>query len=258
MTAIVGVLCREGVVIGADSSATFSAGHQHTIEQPTEKLTIIHDAVIVVGTGQVGLGQRFRRIVEMSWENGVFDGRLHHIEIGKHLCREALGDFGSTRMGPGQFGALVAFSLGENPHLCEFASTDFQPEFKDKGIWYCSLGSGQPIADPFLGLMREVFWSAGPPLVQDGIFAVTWALQHVINLNPGGVNQPIRIAVLEKVEAGRFQGRMLDADELQEHYGNIEEAKRRLQSVQEDQQPTAAATPDIPRVELPRAVREDH
>ena len=51
MTAIVGVLCRDGVVIGTDSSATFTYGPQRTIEQPTEKLSIVDQSVIVAGTG---------------------------------------------------------------------------------------------------------------------------------------------------------------------------------------------------------------
>jgi 20S proteasome alpha/beta subunit len=31
MTAIVGVICKDGVVIGSDSAATFAAGRQNTI-----------------------------------------------------------------------------------------------------------------------------------------------------------------------------------------------------------------------------------
>ena len=48
------------------------------------------------------------------------------------------------------------------------------------------MGSGQPITDPFLALMRSIFWGDGLPTVQDGTFAVTWALEHAIEVNPGG------------------------------------------------------------------------
>jgi 20S proteasome alpha/beta subunit len=78
MTAIVGIRCKDGVVIGADSSATFTDGGQvRTIEQPTEKkIEIIGDKVIVAGTGSVGHGQRFCAVVR----------KLHQVvQVGRSL-----------------------------------------------------------------------------------------------------------------------------------------------------------------------------
>ena len=47
MTVIIGVLCKNGVVIGADSSATFSIGTLRTIEQPFEqKIQVIDNHVV--------------------------------------------------------------------------------------------------------------------------------------------------------------------------------------------------------------------
>lgn len=57
MTILVGLLCKEGIVIGADSSATFGSAQFRTIEQPTDKIEIIDNQIIVAGTGQIGLGQ---------------------------------------------------------------------------------------------------------------------------------------------------------------------------------------------------------
>jgi 20S proteasome alpha/beta subunit len=199
MTAIVGVLCRDGLVIGTDSSMTFGSGMgDRTIEQPAEKLKIYADSIIVAGTGQVGLGQRFGFIVEKAYSEKVFLGTQPCTNVGTELCKRTLTDFSSTGVRPGQYGALVGFVLGDKPYLCEFPVSDFQPEFKTETMWYCSMGSGQPITDPFLALMREVFWSLGRPSVQDATFAVTWALDHAIKINPGGINAPVRIAVLEK------------------------------------------------------------
>jgi len=244
MTAIVGVLCRDGVVIGADSSATFGAGGGiRTIEQPTEKITIVEGRYVVAGTGQVGLGQRFTRIVEVAHQGNLFRG--HHIDVGRQLAANAIKDFASTEAKQGTFAALVAFPINHAPYLCEFAIADFQPEFKDDRMWYCSLGSGQLITDPFLAFIREVFWAAGVPSVQDGIFAVTWALDHAIAVNPGGVNGPVRIAILER-SGGRAAARMLADDELQEHRENIQQAKERLRTFPAAQAPAATA-PDIPR-----------
>jgi hypothetical protein len=246
MTAIVGILCRDGLVIGTDSSATSSIGPMRTIEQPVEKLSIVADTVIIAGTGQLGLGQRFCHVVETAWSNRKFTG--DYLSVGKELAREGINDFRSTNMPQGHYGALVGFPLGDHPHLCELAVADFQPEFKTgKGNWFVSMGSGQPITDPFLALMREIFWQSGPPTVQDAIFAVAWALDHVIKVNPGGINGPIRIAVLERdpLSKGKFRARMLDDDDLQEHFDNIAAAKERLRTFPAAQTP-AAGTLDVP------------
>jgi 20S proteasome alpha/beta subunit len=249
MTAIVGVFCRDGVVIGTDSSATFTHGPQRTIEQPTEKLSIVAQSVIVAGTGPVGLGQRFNRIAEIAYKKNLFAGS-DHIEAGKALSRHAIEDFSHTFLKPGQYGALMGFHMGNQPRLCEFAVSDFQPEYKDEGIWYVSMGSGQPITDPFLALMRSIFWGDGLPTVQDGTFAVTWALEHAIEVNPGGINGPIRVAVLQRSKEGedRFVARILDDGDLQEHKENIGAVKALLRKYAAAQNPSEDA-PDVPKPE---------
>lgn len=247
MTAIVGLLCDNGCVIGTDSSATFAAGRTPTIEQPTEKLHIIGDSVVVAGTGQVGLGQRFCAVVDKWWQGGNFNGSP--LEIAKALSALCQQDFASTGVQKGQYGALVAFYSEGKFSLCEFAVPDFQPELKIGRIWYCSMGSGQPITDPFLAFMREVFWEGVCPNTVDGVFAVTWALDHVISVNPGGINGPARIAVLELNPEGAAIARLLDDDELLEHRQHIHEAKQLLKDHREKLR--SGSGDDIP--EAPRA-----
>ena len=221
MTILVGLRCREGVVIGSDSSATFTTPSVNTIEQPTKKVIIIADKVIVAGTGQVGLGQRFNTVVERAWGEGTFKGTRIPLDIAKRLCAAGIKDFTETTVPKGQYGALVAFPCGKIFCLCEFAISDFQPELKDENIWYVSMGIGQPIADPFLGLLRRVFWKDSPPRLNEGIFAVTWTLHHAIELNPGGIKGPMQVAVLSANEKGDLLARLLDDAELSEHIDNV-------------------------------------
>lgn len=245
MTAIVGVLCRDGVVLGADSSTTFGLPDGgRSIEQPSHKIDVVEGHVIVASTGSVGLAQRFRAIVEEAWRSRSFKG--NPIDAGKHLCRKMLEDLTFTGLRPGQHGALLAFPCAGNPCLCEFALADFQPELKQSDrIWYCAMGSAQPIMDPFLGFIRSVFWQSGQPTVQDGIFAVTWTLDHAIEVNPGGVNGPARVAVLERNSKGEFTARLLADEDLFEHRENIEEAKARLRGLREEQGATSGTVPDV-------------
>ena len=246
MTAIIGVLCTDGVVVGTDSSGTFTAGQLRTIEQPTEKLDILSDRIVLAGTGQIGLGQRFKRIVEHAWGNNVFKGDA--IEVCRQLSAAAIQDFNSTAAQRGQYGAVVVFPVGNKLHLCEFAEADFQPELKlsHPRLWYVSMGSTQLITDPFLAFIREVFWVESQPNVKQATFAVLWTLEHAISVNPGGVNGPPRLATAQRID-GECRARLLTAAELDEHRQAIALAKQGLRSALESLGGTASSAPDVPQ-----------
>ncbi|MEH6676590.1 hypothetical protein [Phenylobacterium sp.] len=230
MTSIVGLHCIDGVVLGADSAVTFgSAGGQvSTIEQnTTQKLRLVGDRFILAGTGQVGLMQRFHSVLEKSVLAGDFAEPESPIEYGKRLAEIGIRDFRQTYIDRVNFSAFVAGSASGQPFLCELdGDSGFQPEMKEASdLWYVSAGIGQTITDPFLALMREVFWQDGPPSLRGGIFTALWALKHVCKLNAGGIGYPIRIAVLEK-ETGN--ARMLAPEELAEHDNVVEAAMKHL------------------------------
>jgi len=236
MTVLIGLLCKDGVVIGADSSATFGNSQQHTIEQKTKKIEIINKTVMVAGTGEIGLFQRFTSIVKTYWNNQTQRDKTY-IEIGTELAHMSTRNYLSTldfkfsnaysaQQGFG-IGALLAFHLNNNFYLCEYDHVKFQPEFKNENIWYVSMGSGQMITDPFLGFFRQVFWGDALPTLNEGIFYVTWALKNAIDLNTGGINAPLQIAVLEK-RKGLSNTRILDDNELVEHEENVNGAIKYL------------------------------
>ena len=90
------------------------------------------------------------------------------------------------------------------------------------------MGSTQPITDPFLALMREIFWPKHvQPTVQEATLAVTWTLDHAISLNTGGVNGPARIATLERYRES-YRARLLADADLDEHRSWIADAKRQV------------------------------
>jgi hypothetical protein len=222
------------------------AGGQRTIEQPVMKIEIIDDRIIVAGTGQIGMGQRFCNQVRTLWAQKKVPCQDEFV-FTKALAVAAIADFAETKCTQGQYGALVAFPCKTGRHLVEYAVADFQPELKNKNLWYVSMGSGQSIIDPFLGLFREVFWGNDPPSVQDAIFATTWMLDHAVKVNPGGVNAPIRIAVLELVK-GDWRARLLSEDELLEHQGGVAAAKDAMRNYKERvaKDEGAVAIPEAP------------
>ena len=243
MTAVVGILCSDGAVVGTDSSMTsVAAGGFRTIEQPTEKLDILKDRIIIAGTGSVGHGQRFKAVVEDCWQNKMFSGTTNiPIDVCVNLSAATLSNFVKTNTSRGAYNALVAFSLGTDPVLCEFDDT-FQPHLKTEQEWFCSMGSTQPITDPFLALMREIFWSKGQPTVQEATPVVTWTLDHAIALNTGGVNGPARIAVLAHRQRNNLEARLLKDSDLDEHRSWIQDAKSLLSEALH-----VEGGPDVPR-----------
>lgn len=249
MTSIVGILCSDGVVIGSDSAATFGNSRLRTIEQPCEKLTVIDGRIIVAGTGEVGLGQRFCDVVQKAWNDKQFGSQP--IEVGRVLASRAIQDFSQTGVKLGQYGALLAYAAGGTFHLGEFSVDNFQPEWKTRQLWFTSMGSAQMITDPFLAFLREVFWENDMPTVQNAIFAITWTLDHAIHYNPGGVNGPPRVAVIEK-QKGQYGARILSEVELDEHQQSILAAKDSLRCFRERLQPegSSAAVPTAEAQEL--------
>jgi len=170
------------------------------------------------------------------------------IDIGKALSVEGLTDFLSTGLTIGNFesGALVAFPYQGRPCLCHFGYKNLQPTFMTPDFWYVAMGSGQLIADPFLALMRRVFWRTGPPVYQDAVFTVTWALEHAIEVNTGGIGGMPRIAVLASQSGRQLQARMLTNDEIAEHRQNVQNAEAYLREYENILRGRSGA-PDIPK-----------
>ena len=220
MTVLVGLLCKDGVVLGSDSSCTF-ASDIRTIEQSTKKVHTVKGMALMAGTGEVGLGQRFLYVLENLLAGKELSGISDHREIGRVVAEKTLHNFSSTQCPRGTFGGLFGFYLGSKFGLCEFSTQSFQPELKMDGVWFASMGSGQNIADPFLGFLRKTFWEKEQPNVKDGVFYVTWALKHVIDLNTGGIAGPIQLATLTRPHS-TAEAKIMEAVELDEHIGNVD------------------------------------
>lgn len=227
MTVIVGVLCKDGIVIGSDSSATSTAPSGGnfsipTVEQKTKKVDIIHDFIVFGGTGSVGLGQRFKEVVK-TYFSVEANLKKSPITISQEIYIKTRDDFAKTNIGINQkkFGAVMGFSINSETYLLEYPVDDFQPEFKSNHYWYVSMGSGQLIADPFLGFVRKVFWNDEQPTLNTGIFGTLWVLEHAIDVNPGGIGAPPQICVLKKDENNDFKSYIIEDIELQEHIENL-------------------------------------
>jgi hypothetical protein len=244
MTIVIGVICKEGVVIGSDSSATFLAGNLniHTVEQKIKKVTVIHDNKVMCGSGEVALSQRFEQIISRYWLNSDLTNKSD-IDITVDLYQSTLKDFQLTNSNFNQFCSCLAFFHNDSFSLCEFPLKTFLPELKSESLWYVSMGSGQIITDPFLGFVRKIFWNDKQPCLNDGIFGTIWALNHAIEVNPGGIGAPVQIGILDN---NTKSARLLSDSELEEHIECVSDFENHIRRYRREIFSTP--TKEIPKV----------
>lgn len=234
MTVLVGMLCKDGVVIGSDSIATLSAGNMSTVEHNgVKKIEIIHGKTILACTGSVGLAQRAKHVIE-NRKPETDENNINSINYAIDISRQVIENMEKTLYPQMQnnlfqarslsFGALVATINKDGPHLIEFDSTMFQPEIKSSDNWYVSMGSGQLNADTLLEFIRHVFWSKEQPSVNEAQFFVGWILSMVREMNTGGVGGESQIAALEK-NNDIWQAKEISVVEIEE---NIKEVQREI------------------------------
>src|SRR6185295_7969871 len=114
------------------------------------KIHVVNKCLVVAGTGHVGMSQRFQETAGRTWNDVAGKGKSP-MDICRALAGAFVADCQSTGMKTPELGALVGFPNKKGgPQLCEFQTSNFQPELKDTGTWFVSMGSGQLIADSYL------------------------------------------------------------------------------------------------------------
>ena len=221
------------------------------LSKKPKKIDIIDKRIIVAGSGEVGKGQRFQEIIEQEYKKKLFTKEKTPLEVANHLSHEAIKNFSYTFSGtPGplgchySYGAVVAFPLGSKLSLVEFAGSNFQPEMKGDSLWFVSLGNGQKIADTFLAFLRQVFWQNKVPSKAEGIFAAVWTIQLAIDINAGGINEPVQLAVLTN-QKGQGVAELLSPQKISEHLQYVKDAKSYLSKFKPFKS-TAQAIPEVP------------
>lgn len=256
MTLIVGIKCKEGIVMAADGAATLGSMGQTTALQPVKKLSVLQSKMVIGVSGAVGLGQRLTGSLNKIWEGGQLSGKKsyeamaiisngfrEHILPELQVAQAARGAIGNSSLSDALTASLVALPISGSLCLFQF-DPQGSPEESTDTLPFVSVGSGQQYADPFLGFLRRVFWSSSPPAIADGIFAAMWTLLHVIYVNPGGVAEPIQLVTLQ--QNGRdTEIKEYTEEELHEHREAVANAELHLNQYSEKLRPSMDA-PEIP------------
>ena len=238
MTLIIGAWCRDGIVVGADTIATYGTPFgMDTIEQEVKsKISVESENVIVATSGSVGLSQLMMDALTNHWDQikdfpesqaRLAITRVLWSQINPAIQRASIARqlVGENALASAICTCLVALPLGDSHVLLHF-DTQAASEACTHDLPMVAIGSGQQQADPFLAFVKRVIWkNEAPTTTASGIFGVLWTLKHVIKVNAGfGVGGRPTIAVMEK-HNGKWIGEELDSDRLSEHEVAVDAAE---------------------------------
>jgi len=240
MTLIVGIVCRDGVVLASDSAATFAKEGMPTIgQQEIRKILRLSDCLLFASSGAIGMAQIVAHEVKKGWDSKEYANVVAPEEmmdrIGRkiaqtvtpylqtaNLTRPLVGDASQSLCK-----CLVAMPVRRTACLFSF-DYNGAPEQATAELPFVALGSAQPIADPFLALLRRLLWPRTQPTLAEGRLVAVWAINHARLTNPGGVGGPIQLATLAGDEGKGPCVTVLSESEIQEHLQQVDAAELAL------------------------------
>lgn len=235
MTLVIGVKCSDGVVMVADSAATFGYIGQHTIWQPTsEKVEVVDSRGLIAVSGPVGLGQRFKaELARLLQRNDFLKRPAADVmtEVSQAFRGHLQQEFNAANMSSAIFGqslalqsvssaTLVALAPEGGPTLFEF---DHQgsPEELSISLPFSCIGSGKALADAYMAFFRKLFWPEHElPNRGQAEFAAVWAMRQSIAVAPGGLGPPEHLYRLFG-DGKRYVASEVEQGELEEHRTSI-------------------------------------
>jgi 20S proteasome alpha/beta subunit len=256
LTLIIGIRCREGIVVAGDGAAQYAVMGRPTAQAATvRKLKIVHNKIIVGVSGPVGLAQRLTAHVEEGYAAGRYGGRAETaigvmrsefwrliVEPEYNVALSAGRLIGAQiAMAPAISAMVVAMPFDAGAELIQF-DQQCAPELASDDLPCVAIGSGQPMTDPFLAFLRLIFFPRRVPSVQDGVFCAVWALQHAIDTMPGGVAEPKQVIVLER-KGQDWEARELPTAEIDIHVDAVRDAERTLTDWRSQFSATPAGAP---------------
>jgi len=249
MTVVVAFHCPDGIVIAADSMLTPSIGGVGVGHHHGKKIEILPGPQLFAFAGDQGQAARFKILTEL--QHAQINGLAHALEYGLAMSTGIIKQLASTGITGSGIGTntILAYCHGSTHHCCMFEA-QLQPRLLDEHHFYAALGSGKLSADPFLRFLVDIFCPNGRPNLREAIFLATWAVQHVIDTNPGGVAGPIRVATLSADSNGAFQAIAFPVSEIADDQKAVESAAAALRKWRDEIQSGHAAD-DAPEPPTP-------
>lgn len=234
MTAALGVICQDGIVMGSDgASSTVQTSGKIRYERAKQKIWI-HEidtlcCVMGVTAGKAASGQfvkyAIKRYIEIRKERLP---KIDEYDLMFETRKWLLDEWQKVPLAlPSSFSALLSFAVNnESPKfMLQLQGSELAPMLIDQDLNYHSIGSGSTIINPFFEFLKEIFWNDTLPTVAEAQIGVVWALQHTIATSSAGVGAPVSVGTMQGVNASLITPKEM-AQEIEEF---IVDMKQNLQ-----------------------------
>ena len=232
MTAVLGVKCSDGVIIGADRQLEQSLPEFGQIQHTGDKIAIFeNDNMIIVGAGEQHLIQRFvettRSILDKSGYQ--FEDAISFIQEVYRQIKTVFRDTERDKNGELKLKTLIAFAFNDGHHLYYF-DKKLEYHFITSPPLYKALGNGTAHLTAFMKQMNIILERGEETELNlhEGKFHLFWAFNNTLSIAPGSFSQ-IDVVTLERKD-GQWVVSKLSLNELKENLEYIQEAKDNLAS----------------------------
>ena len=222
MTAIIGVKCKDGIVIGADSRVTRNLGEFGPIHDLVDKIELFEGHnIIFVGAGLQHLIDRYVDLVKDVLENEETDKDDHRKFI-RSIIEEAEVEFKYVDRGKDNIlpvEVLLAFNSKNRPYLCHIYE-DFDYKFVGNVPPSIALGLGKDGLTVFFEQMHKILINEGETLdVSAAQFCVYWSFSNLTTLAPSSYEKTKIVSLIyneneQEWSVGRLSTSQLNEQEL--------------------------------------------
>lgn len=234
MTLVIGILCKDGVVVASDSEVTLS---NEIGGQRAKKIFLADSRTIFSGAGDVGMGQTFLEHFKTEIHRDQF---FEGVELPTKLKDKILSSLSSVgapfreawrnskNFNEG-FDSIVAIPHNDTPYLFSITANYHACMATDDIPWF-SAGKGSPAADAYLIFIRRLLWGGMRPSLAQGKFAATWTIEYVKQSISGGVGGPIQMAVLSG-GGSTWKAKEISSAEIRRLLSRIIEIETRISAI---------------------------
>ncbi len=240
MTAVLGVLCQDGVVLGSDgANSAVTQGGRIQYERAKYKVWTIGNCAMGVSSGSATVGQ-WLRIGVQRFCHKIDREDPDVYNAAENLQDQILRTMEKVGLEPSSNDkALVALSLGDSISLIQFSGATMVPKLVEQDLHYESIGGGSRIVAPFFEFLKDIFWERQLPTVDEATIGVVWAMQHAIATSGAGVRSPISVGIMRKDKAPHILTPAEVSEEAEEYILRMKNALKELMkpTATEDQLP---------------------
>ena len=256
MTLLVGIVCPGGAVIAADKQASHGAMGAITVTQATTKITQVDDGILYASSGPVGLGQQICHIIASDAKE-IHNRNYHsYVTLAQKKIRELLDPawttariaaqaIGNAALADAVCGSLLAARFKDGIKLIEI-SPQGGWEFLTDNLPFVCIGSGKQNADPFVRYLRSIFFDQQPPNLNEAVLAAYWTVRASIDAGSPGVGIGIDVFVLDNSDPKSAVARKLEAADLAEAQGFMQEAEDSWRGIRDRIRGQGAAASEPP------------